>query len=368
MAQFSLSTLLGFGQRGAGRPNRPARARFSVEALEARLVPAVRDLTTGFSYPTIQDAVNGANPGDTIRADPGTYHEHVVINKPLTVQGAQVGVNPVRVFRRTESVVDGDFNGTPFTIAANNVTIDGFKVIDGQDLNPNNPGASGISTNAAFGNFLIQNNIITNNAIGVYANCNSPSMIRNNLFDANNLSGPSGGAGLYSDQGTDGLTVTGNEFKNHTQNNPVIFAATPNILHTDLVFTNNNLHLNSFGLFAVSIDGGTFSGNTINTAGQATAITFGGNCTDIDVFKNNLSMNARGIRVTDYGFFGGTPNSDIEVNFNNLSFCSDYGLGIEDQTMALPGYRHARRHQQLVGLAARPDRPPQPQRPGLPDR
>jgi hypothetical protein len=333
MAPFSLGRLLDFGRRGAGRPKRPAMVRCNVEALEVRLVPAVRDLNTMVSYPTIQDAVNGANPGDTIRADVGTYHENVVINKPLTVQGANFGVNPVRVFRRFESVVDGDFAGAPFTIAANNVTIDGFKIIDGQTGNN-----AGISTNAAFGGFTIQNNIITNNTIGVYANCNSASTIQYNVFDGNNLPGPSGGAGLYSDQGTVGLSVTNNEFKNHTQNNPLLFAATPGVTHTDLDVSYNNIHANSFGIFALSINDGTFSHNTITTGGQATAITFGGNCTEVDVFRNNLSNNARGIRVTDYGFFGSTPNSDIDVNFNNLSLCSDYGLGIENQQVDRPGY------------------------------
>jgi parallel beta-helix repeat protein len=39
-------------------------------------------------YPTIQAAVNAANPGDTIRIRPGTYSEQVSIAKNLTITGA----------------------------------------------------------------------------------------------------------------------------------------------------------------------------------------------------------------------------------------------------------------------------------------
>jgi pectin methylesterase-like acyl-CoA thioesterase len=36
-------------------------------------------------YPTIQAAINAANDGDTIFVKIGTYYEHVVVNKSLSL-------------------------------------------------------------------------------------------------------------------------------------------------------------------------------------------------------------------------------------------------------------------------------------------
>src|SRR5437660_4030986 len=101
----------------ASRPRWDCR-RFTLERLEDRLAPAVTDLTTHMSYITIQAAVNAANPGDTILADPGIYSESVTVNKPLTLEGAQHGVDARARSGAMESIVDGTSNGgkTPFYV------------------------------------------------------------------------------------------------------------------------------------------------------------------------------------------------------------------------------------------------------------
>jgi hypothetical protein len=78
--------------RGQRRRSR-YRAALRIEHLEGRFVPAVLDMNTHLSYATIQEAVNAANPGDTVLADAGTYSESVTINKALTLEGAQHGVD-----------------------------------------------------------------------------------------------------------------------------------------------------------------------------------------------------------------------------------------------------------------------------------
>jgi len=70
-------------------------------------------------YPTIQKAVNAANPGYTILVSAGTYNEHVHVNKSLNIIGEG----------RTNTTVWGR---PVFEIQAHNVTISGFKINSGE--------------------------------------------------------------------------------------------------------------------------------------------------------------------------------------------------------------------------------------------
>jgi parallel beta-helix repeat protein len=69
-------------------------------------------------YPTIQEAINDANGGDTIFVRNGTYSEHLYINKSI----ALVGEN------RSTTIIDGDETGTVVAVYADFVTVKGFTV------------------------------------------------------------------------------------------------------------------------------------------------------------------------------------------------------------------------------------------------
>src|SRR5262249_11489817 len=75
------------------------RSRFRplLEGLEDRTVPTILVVDPAGGpglFPTIQAAVNAANPagGDTIQIHPATYAEQVTINKSLTMLGTAPGV------------------------------------------------------------------------------------------------------------------------------------------------------------------------------------------------------------------------------------------------------------------------------------
>src|SRR5262245_40474243 len=78
----------------APRRRRPQlRSNLAVVGLEDRVLLAVTNLNTGFAFVTIQEAVDAANPENFLLADAGTYNETVTIDKPLTIRGAQFGVD-----------------------------------------------------------------------------------------------------------------------------------------------------------------------------------------------------------------------------------------------------------------------------------
>lgn len=284
----------------------------------------VNNITKSTTHPTIQaaiDAVTTTN-GDILVAVSGTYPENVVVNKELTIRGNNSGT-PGNGTRASESIVSPvASNNTAFNIVVNNVTIDGFKI-----ANAGTTDAVGVSMGATTSNVQVINNIITNNSIGIYANSNGPSFIRNNLFDANNTPGAAGGTGIYSEF-TKGLEIEGNEFKNHAVNSPVTFAATGPGVHSNLLFNKNYLHDNEFGIYVLAVNNSDFTNNTFNVQ-NATAISFAGADNNISVRNNFFIGGPRGVRVRDDGYNFG-PNSSITVNENSFkNIYSDYYIGIE---------------------------------------
>ena len=265
---------------------------------------------------TIEGEVTHAVSGDTVLVKPGLYPEHVTVDKPLTLKGANAGT-PGNGVRGPESRITGDVSGA-LQMTADDTIVDGFEIQSAS----NNLG-SGIHMAPTISGATIRNNLITGNQIGIYANGDGPSLITRNLFDANNEPGSAGGSGIYSEF-TNGLTVDDNEFSNHTENNPLLFAATGPGVHQNLAVTNNTLD-NTYGVYALAIDGGTFTGNDI-TAPSGTALSFSGGDVGVDVNHNQLHDSLRGVRVDDGGF-GLGDNSDIVVNRNSITGNSDFGIG-----------------------------------------
>ena len=74
------------------------------------------------SYTSIQDAIDAATDGDTIVVAAGTYAEHLVVNKDVTIFGNNDGAAGNGV-RGAETVINGQVN---VTVAG--VTIDGVSI------------------------------------------------------------------------------------------------------------------------------------------------------------------------------------------------------------------------------------------------
>jgi parallel beta-helix repeat protein len=277
-------------------------------------------------FATIQGAVNDAGC-TTINVAAGTYAEHVTVNRAVTINGANVGIagNGVRV---PESVITGDAIGA-LQITADGVTINGFKIMGGT-----NALGAGVHISSTASGYLLTNNIVTGNQIGIYANSDGASTISNNLITANNLAGSSGGAGIYSEF-TNALTINNNEITGHTTNNPIIFAATAAGVHQNDVISNNNIHDNNCGcsaVYALGMNNASFTGNTISA--QGSNIRLGGADATVAISKNILSGGTVGVNIIDDGFLLG-PISGVTVNRNSITGHTDFGVSNTGQTAAV---------------------------------
>jgi len=124
-------------------------------------------------YPIIQEAVNAATPtNNSILVRPGTYNEHVSVNKSVTLVGSEP----------SETIINGTGNGNVVTITANNVQISRFTIKNSGGSSP----YSGILLNNS-SDGVVRENIILENYNGVYVtNSSQENTIRDNTIVLNN--------------------------------------------------------------------------------------------------------------------------------------------------------------------------------------
>src|ERR1043165_7171599 len=283
-------------------------SRLQLDILEDRLAPAVHDLTTSMDYTTIQAAVDAANPGDILLADAGTYAENVTINKSLTLEGAQHGVD-ARTRSGTETILDAASNNgiTPITVSANDVIVDGFTVQNA--TNANNLGGGIYLATGTHGTHIV-NNIIQNNIIGLFVSNNSAvdqPVIQDNLFQNNTQTGPSGGTDIYADQftagvgGVNNVLIDSNKFTNTSFVEDAWALGIGNTASTafsNITFSNNAVTNHGRGVYFFNTTSSSVSRNTITSASHYAIGLFGSNGTPANssftISSNILNVNGSG--------------------------------------------------------------------------
>jgi parallel beta-helix repeat protein len=127
--------------------------------------PKIIHVKEGFG--TIQEAINNANVGDTIIVPAGTYYEHVIVNKTVSL----IGEN------ETTTIIDGSGTETVVQITAENVSISHFKI--------QNSGwgwyRNGIYVYRA-DNCKIENNYLFNNCHNIRVNVSRNSIVSKNTI------------------------------------------------------------------------------------------------------------------------------------------------------------------------------------------
>jgi parallel beta-helix repeat protein len=114
-------------------------------------------------YPTIQEAMNNADSRDTIYVKTGTYFEHIVINRTVTLVGES----------RDTTIIDGNATGYCVRIKSDSVVFRDFTVRNGHFV--------GIRVHENASDVLIKDNIILDSDWGIYLGLCSNVTVEGNM-------------------------------------------------------------------------------------------------------------------------------------------------------------------------------------------
>ena len=277
---------------------------------------------------TIQGGVDAVVSSGVVNVAAGTYNEQVVIDKALTLRGAQYGVAG-DLHNGAESIVDS------LDVTNANVTIDGFEV----DPGSNNDGV-GLSFSGGTSE-AVQNNIITGYGYNSAANHGTEGVVFDGtsgmLFQHNLLKSPTptNQAQFSNAAAQDGI-FAGSGISDNTQILNNVFSGASTYPGTDIglsyssganpvisgnVSTGGATLVTLFNSTGGQITGNTFTGDPDETG---SIIYIGGGDTNTTISDNNVSGGYFGVALRNV--YGDGPNGTTTVTANTL--LDNYGGGV----------------------------------------
>jgi parallel beta-helix repeat protein len=265
--------------------------------------PIADTITVPDDFLSIQEAINHANEGDTIFVRNGTYYEHVVVDKTVSLLGEN----------RETTIIDGSRTGNVVVVTADKVTIEGLTVQNCGDWQE-----SAILLENSNGCNISHNLVRNNDYFGIRLDKSSYNIISNNIVSNNYQQG----IGLYSSS------------HNLIHNNKVIFCHYYGIIihyfSNNNTISNNNSTNNNWGITIHMNygDGNIVNNNTVldNNENGIVLYTSQGNI----VSSNLVSHNGYGVPYQGYGvrvqYSEGDKiyhNNIIDNSFQNKPFILD---------------------------------------------
>jgi len=279
------------------------------------------------THASIGAAIAAASAGDIIFVGAGTYNETVMVDKELTFLGAHAGRDARgRPGGATESIINATALGplnAGFLVTANGVVIDGFTIQGATDGNANGGGIDLKGGASPASGARILNNIIQNNAVGLYLNFEGFAPVTNvvvqrNQFKNNTVMAVGFGDGIFT-SGCQDVTVAENTFTGHITaalgfNNSSNVKITGNQSTGDATFV---IFTGSTSSLFSNNRGSGFTTQPSSTGNGGAAVAIGPNNTNLEISGNDLTSGAtRGIRITT--IFGAGANQNLGIRFNNV--------------------------------------------------
>jgi nitrous oxidase accessory protein len=169
------------------------------------------------NYTLIQAALDNVTAGGTVYVFPGTYHERIVINKPIHL----IGDN------KDSTIIDGDNEEYVVSLSAGNSTLSGFTIMHSGRTFPEAGVYVKSDGNSISGNFL------TDNFYGMRLESTKNNMITSNVIIYNLR------CGIYFSRASDNI-LTGNIVSNHSFNGFGLYEFSNNNTLLENILSQNN--------------------------------------------------------------------------------------------------------------------------------
>ncbi|MCC7233551.1 MAG: nitrous oxide reductase family maturation protein NosD [Bacteroidia bacterium] len=264
------------------------------------------DAGPGTQLLRISYALSAAVHGDTIRIHGGEYHEgNIIIDKQVVLLGLG------------RPVVDGDHLGEIFSIKADGVTLDGFRI--------RNTGVSGLNDYAGIKiynrkNVIIKNNILENCFFGIYTQYGLNCVVSNNVLRASQGREQLSGNGIHCWK-SDSLIISGNSITGHRDGLYFEFVS-----HS-LIWRNISEKNNRYGLHFMFSNDDTYASNVLEGNGAGVAVMYSKNVRMFhNTFRDNWGDASYGMLLKDI------TDSYIQGNYfesNTVGIFVDGGTRIQ---------------------------------------